>query len=340
VINILHFNNRSTVTKVIYVIIAVLSIAAIGYGLPQPVDNPVGDSVTIVVKSGMTTQTISDMLYERGIIKSGFVFRVVARIKGLSNTLKAGEYTFNKDMSIIEMVGVLGRGETENKDLTVPEGYTINQIAELIEQKKMGSAQKFRDAAASFAPFDYMISSSPVVYKAEGYVFPDTYKIATDATEAQILEMMVNQFDSKFTPEMRQKANNLGLSIREVVILASLVEKEARVADERPVIAGVFRNRIKAGMALQSCATIQYILGHPKSELTIQDTEIPSDYNTYLHPGLPPGPISNPGLASINAVLNPVKTDYLYFVADKKGEHHRFSRTYTEHLAAIEQENK
>jgi len=322
----------------VLIILAFLLVSAIGCVLGQPHSLAPGETVTIVVKSGMSTQTISDMLYKRGIIKSSLVFRAVARYEGLDNSLKAGEYSFRGDMSIKEIVDILDKGVTSASEFTIPEGYTINQIAELLETKKLASADNFRKAAAEFTPYAYMNSPNKVMYKAEGYVFPDTYKISAGVSEKDLLKMMVEQFNTKFTPEMHQQAQNLGLSVREVIILASLVEKEAKASNERPIIAGVFLNRIKMGMPLQSCATIQYILGYPKPELTVQDTEIPSDYNTYLHPGLPPGPIANPGLASINAVLNAAATDYLYFVADKKGEHHHFSRTYEEHLAAIEQE--
>jgi len=147
------------------------------------------------------------------------------------------------------------------------------------------------------------------------------------------------QFDKQFTESMRLKARENGLSIKDVVILASMVETEAQLPSDRPIIAGVFLNRLKQNMPMQSCATIQYILGYPKAELTVQDTEISSPYNTYQHMGLPPGPIANPGIASINAVLYPQNTDFIYFVADKQGAHH-FSKTYEEHLKAIEQVSK
>jgi UPF0755 protein len=150
------------------------------------------------------------------------------------------------------------------------------------------------------------------------------------------LAMMVSEFNNQLTAPMRLRADRLGISIRDLVILASLVEKEAQLESDRPIIAAVFLRRLKMGMPLQSCATIQYILGYPKPELTIQDTMIPSPYNTYQNMGLPPGAVGNPGLAAINAVLYSTDTEYLYFVADKQGTHH-FSRTYEEHLIAISQ---
>jgi UPF0755 protein len=315
-------------------VVVCLIVGSLLYGLSQPVSVTADSPVMVVVKPGMSTQEIGELLYEQGLIKSALVFRVVAKMEGMANSLQAGEYAFNKAMTVGEIVGKLARGETAYSQFTIPEGYTIDQIAKLLESRKLAAAAKFKTAAAGFAPYDYMTSPPEVTYKAEGYVFPDTYRVAAGTSETQLLKMMVGQFDERFTPAMRQQATDLGLTVREAVILASLVEREAQVPQDRPVIAGVFLARLKLGMPLQSCATIQYILGYPKPELTVQDTEIPSPYNTYLNPGLPPGPIANPGMAAINAVLYPAVTDYLYFVADKNGAH-RFSRTYEEHLAAI-----
>ncbi|MDR3592985.1 MAG: endolytic transglycosylase MltG [Negativicutes bacterium] len=318
------------------VVVACVIIGSLLYGLSQPVSVTAESTVLVAVKPGMSTQQIGDLLSEQGLIKSALIFRVVAKMEGLANSLQAGEYAFSKAMTVSEIVARLARGETAYTQFTIPEGYTIEQIAKLLESKKLASAAKFKTAAAGYAPYGYMIAPPEVTYKAEGYVFPDTYRVAAGISEEQLLKLMVGQFDDRFTPAMRQQAADLGLSLREAVILASLVEREAQVPQDRPVIAGVFLARLKLGMPLQSCATIQYILGYPKPELTVQDTEIPSPYNTYLNPGLPPGPIANPGMEAIKAVLNPARTDYLYFVADKNGAH-RFSRTYEEHLASIDQ---
>jgi conserved hypothetical protein, YceG family len=314
--------------------VLVVFAASTFYSLALPVNAAAGDTVLIGVKTGMSTQTIGELLYSQGLIKSVSVFRALARLDGAEGRLQAGDYAFSKAMPVREIIGRLVRGETDFMQFTIPEGFTINQIAALLEEKKLASAAKFKACAANFAPYDYIAPAAASQYKAEGFVFPDTYRIAAGAGEEQLLKMMTTQFDRQFTPAMRQQAAAHGLSVREVVILASLVEKEARVDKERPIIAGVFLGRLRKDMPLQSCATIQYILGYPKPELTVQDTELPSPYNTYLHKGLPPGPIASPGLAAIEAVLNPANTDYLYFVATKEGNH-IFSRTYEEHLAAI-----
>lgn len=309
------------------------------YGLAKPVNSASKDITYVSIKSGMTADTIGNLLYEQSLIKNVLAFRIVSKIHGLDSKLKAGDYSFTKDMSVMQIVDKLARGETAQKQITIPEGYTVDQIALLIKEKQLGDPDKFKKLARNFIPYAYMTANSSTVYPVEGYIFPDTYEIASGASEEELLTMMVTEFDKRFSQEMRERAEQIGLSNREVIVLASLVEKEARIDSDRPIIAGVFLNRLKHSMPLQSCATIQYILGYPKPELSIQDTEIESAYNTYQHSGLPPGPIANPGLASINAVLYSTDTDYLYFVADKQGHHH-FSKTYEEHLTAIEQVQK
>lgn len=304
------------------------------YNLAQPVSADSDAQVMITVKPGMSTQEIGQVLYDNKLIKSVNLFRLIARIEGMEKSLQAAEYSFSPSMSVRRIVGMLATGEVAYRQFTIPEGFTINQIAALLEEKNLADASKFKEAAKSIPPFEYMESSEAVTYPAEGFAFPDTYRVSRGVTESQLLRMMLYQFNDRFTPELQERARQLGLSRKEVIILASLVEKEARVETERPIIAAVFMNRLKLEMPLQSCATIQYILGDPKAELTIQDTKIPSPYNTYLNLGLPPGPIASPGIESIRAVLHPADTDNLYFVADKNGVHH-FSKTYEQHLAAI-----
>lgn len=314
-------------------VLALLTGSAV-YSLARPVNAAAGDAVMVVVKPGMATQAIGELLYDKGLVKNVLIFRVMAKMEGLEGRLQAGEYAFSKAMTVREIIEKLARGETAYKQFTIPEGFTIDQIAALLEKNKLASAAKYKEFAAGYAPYEYISPAANAKYKAEGFVFPDTYRVAAGTSEEQLVKMMMSQFDSQFTPAMRQRAAELGLSVREVVILASLVEKEAQVAAERPVIAGVFLRRLKLEMPLQSCATIQYILGYPKPELTVQDTELPSPYNTYQNMGLPPGPIASPGLAAIKAVLYPADTEFLYFFANKDGSH-VFSRTYDEHLAAI-----
>ncbi|MEN6412578.1 MAG: endolytic transglycosylase MltG [Veillonellales bacterium] len=333
--------NTTTVKWLIVVMTTIIIIVSTVYeGRVTPVAASISNPVIITVQPGMSANEIGNLLYERGLIQSVMVFHLAAKMHNLENSLQAGEYAFTREMSVQQIVARLAKGETAYRQITIPEGYSVEQIARLVEEKNLGSSEKFKAAARDYTPYAYMATANTgVTYKSEGYIFPDTYRIARGTTEEQLLSMMVSQFDEQFTPVMRARVKELGLSIREVVILASLVEKEAQLAQDRPLIAGAFFNRIRQDMPLQSCATIQYILGYPKAELSIEDTMIASPYNTYQNKGLPPGPIANPGKAAIQAVLYPAVTDYLYFVADKQGAHH-FSRTYEEHLAAIEQVRK
>lgn len=317
-------------------------IGGLVYGMAKPVTviPAEGSIVYITVKQGMTADDIGKLLYEKGIINNVFTFRLFARMHSMESSLKAGEYSFSPAMSTNEIVARLSAGGISERQLTIPEGYTVEQIAKLLKEKNIGDPEKFKNAARKNPLYPGDPSNSKnIKFEAEGFIFPDTYKISSNTTEEQLLEIMMREFNNKFTPAMKERAKELGLTVRDIIILASLVEKEAQIDQDRPVIAGVFLNRLKQGMPLQSCATIQYILGYPKPELTVQDTEIVSPYNTYQHVGLPPGPIANPGIASIRAALYPEKTDYLYFVADKQGKHH-FSRTYGEHLAFIDQVQK
>ncbi len=327
--------NRWLLPLVVAAVIVALAGSTV-YSLALPVNAAAGGSVVVVIPPGMTTQAIGELLYGKGLLRSVALFRAVVSLERAGGKLQAGEYVFSKAMTAREIIGKLTRGETGYRQFTIPEGYTIDQIAALLESQNIVPAAKFKAYAAGAAPYDYINPAANVKYKSEGFLFPDTYRISPGASEEQIVKMMAAQFDRQFTPAMRKRAAELGLSMRQVIILASLVEKEAQLAKERPVIAGVFLGRLKQDMPLQSCATIQYILGYPKPELTVQDTELPSPYNTYQNMGLPPGPIASPGLAAIQAVLNPAAIDYLYFVANKDGSH-VFSRTYEEHLAAISQ---
>lgn len=320
----------------ISVVVCCIALALFSYGvLISSVSSSANEQLMIMVKPGMTANDIGELLYESGLIKNVLLFRVIAKIDGLESSLQAGEYAFTKDMSMQQMVDMLSTGETAYTLLVIPEGYTVEQIAKLVEDKNIGSAAAFKSLAKNYK--NNFIGASPgITYQAEGFMFPASYKVARGTTEEQLFRQMLVQFNEKFTAEMRNQAANSGMSIKDVIILASLVEKEAQLPQDRPIIAGVFLNRLQKGMPLQSCATIQYILGYPKDELSVQDTEISSPYNTYQNKGLPPGPIANPGIESIKAVLAPAKTDYLYFVADKHGAHH-FSITYEEHLQNIKQ---
>ena len=306
----------------------------------KPVEPTDVKPVTINVKSGMTTGAIADILLERNLIRNRTVFLFAARQAGLDKSLQAGEFAFSRNMDIQRIIEIMAKGITVYSEFTVPEGFTVEQIASLLEEKGLARKDRFLALAKNYSPFDKQPSRPDVKYRAEGFLFPDTYRINRGASEEDILQIMAKEFERQFTPELQAKAKDIGLSTYEVIVLASLIEREVQLAKERPMVARVFLNRLKIEMPLQSCATIQYILGYAKEELTIADTQLPSPYNSYLHAGMPPGPVANPGLSSIQAALNPAAGDWLYFVVDGKTGGHRFSRTLAEHEAAIQQIGK
>ncbi len=276
------------------------------------------EKVEIMIKPGMRAKDVAKLLTEKEVIPNPYLFRIAIRIYGKEKDIKAGKYILQKNMPLVDIINKLVKGKGVLEVVTVPEGLTSSQIAEIFYKKGIIRDKK---------KFLEMIKKQGL----EGYLFPDTYYVPENYDEKKLIDMMTKRFRERLPKDFDKKAKALGLSEKEVIILASLVEKEAKYPDDRPKIASVFLNRLKKGMKLESCATVQYILGTPKPNLTYDDLKIKSPYNTYLHKGLPPGPICNPGEASIIAVLNPEKTDYLYFVADKNG-HHLFAKTYKEHL--------
>ncbi|MGI6142504.1 MAG: endolytic transglycosylase MltG [bacterium] len=299
-----------------------------------------GTPVRVVIPGGATGGAIAQILADEGLIKNELLFRVLVRWEGAEEKLQAGEYELSPAMAPREIIHRLVQGDTV-KDyvrVTIPEGYTVLQIADLLAQEGVVEKARFLDLVQEgvFA-FDF-ISDIPdtVDYRLDGYLFPDTYYFSPELGEEAVINLMLQRFAEVVTPEIRERAQELGMSLHDLITLASIVEREARLPEERPVIAGVFHKRLQLGRKLESCATIQYILGEPKERLLTEDTRIPSPYNTYLHAGLPPGPIAASGEDSIRAAAYPEDTEYLYFCATGDGSH-IFSRTLAEHNQAKKQ---
>lgn len=318
------------------VVLSIAMIAGIFYVLSDYTSIPEGIKKNIKVEDGMSGAQIAELLEKNQLVRNADDFSRAVKRQRVQNKLQAGEYEFVTGMKLDEIIDKMVKGEVVHVKVTIPEGYNVKQIAALLAEKKLVKESEFLKKAEDYTPYDYMKTNNELVdYKAEGFLFPSTYNITPGTSVEDILALLTGEFNKQLTVDMRQKIVEKNLSIREFVILASLVEKEAAVAEDRKYISKVFLNRLDIDMPLQSCATIQYILGEVKPELTIADTQRPSPYNTYMNDGLPPGPIANPGLLSMKAVLNPAQDNYLYFVAKKDGKH-IFSRTYAEHLAAIE----
>lgn len=292
--------------------------------------------INIKIREGMSTAEIAERLAEKDIIVSSLRFRLFARLYGYDDKFRPGSYTFTANMSDEEVFEKLLMGEKIVIRFTVPEGFGVKEIAERLDSLELADKEEFLKAAADFAPYDYMRKRQNVFYAAEGFLFPDTYNVESDIEIDEILKLMAGNFDDRLTKTMRTTAENMGLSIYDLITLASLVEREVRFPEDRPIVAQVLLKRLKLNMPLQTDATLQYLMDAPKEEVSIADTQIDSPYNTYQHTGLPPGPIANPGMASIEAVLHPSDTDYLYFVADKLGHNH-YAYTYEEHLNLVNQ---
>lgn len=296
-----------------------------------------GQRYIVTITPGMTTRDIADLLHKKHLVKTPEAFRMEAKVRGLERNLKAGMYEIQGGMSNSEIVDVLGKGQVHLIKFTVPEGFTVVKIGKKLEAEGLGNAQKFMEAAKNYTPYPYMETNNPdVIYKTEGFLYPTTYMFEAGMSEKDIVAMMVKEFNTQINKEdIPALAREQNMSIRDLVNMAAMVEMEAVYKEEQPRIAGVFLKRMKIYMPIQSDTTIQYILGAQKEEITIADTKIKNPYNTYQNIGLPPGPIASPSMNAIKAVLNPEKTDYLYFVAEKDG-HHRFTKTYAEHLRAID----
>ncbi len=290
------------------------------------------------VKVGMTTTDIAQMLHEKQLVKNPDAFKFEARFKGLATKLQAGMYKIEGGMSNGAIVNEFANGRIELIDFIVPEGFNVVKTGRKLESLGLGKADKFIELAKNYAPYDYMRTDNPhVIFKSEGFLYPATYKVPYGASEEEYLHIFVRHFNEVMEKHgVLDTVKKCDLNMRDVVNMAAMVEMEAVFADEQPRIAGVFHKRIEIGMPIQSDTTIQYILGAQKETITFKDTEIQNPYNTYQNYGLPPGPIGSPSLSAIKAVLEPEQTDYLYFVAENNG-HHRFSKTYAEHLRAIDE---
>ena len=289
-------------------------------------------AVRVVIPSGATPRKIARQLQRDGLIRSELAFVWQALRDGKLDKLKSGGYQLSPHMSLSEMVDRLARGGQDLNEtaVTIPEGYTLRQVAgALAARGVITDPGKFIRAATQGMPaldLPFRVSAKSL----EGYLYPETYRFQPATDPGRAAETMVETFNRQFYAPNRQAIDAGPHSLHELVIIASLVEREARVARDRPLIAGVIENRLKKGMRLEIDATVLYALGHHKDRVLYRDLDVDSPYNTYRNSGLPPGPIANPGRDALMAALHPKKSDYLFYVAAPDGSH-RFSRTLAEH---------
>ena len=290
-------------------------------------------SQRVVIPSGSSFSTAVDSLARAGVIGSPRLFRFYASSRGRDRDLKAGTYLFQPGSSWNDVLDALTRGKGLVHTVTIPEGFALSSIAPLLAKALSVPPESVMIAASDSALRRRLDVPTPTL---EGYLFPDTYTFADGTSPEDAVGMLVARFEKVWKPEWNARLQDLAMSRHDIMTLASIIEKEARLAEERPVISAVYHNRLKRGMLLQADPTVQYALGRHVDRVLFKDLEVDSRYNTYKHEGLPPGPIASPGAASIEAALYPANVPYLYFVAHPDG-HHEFRQTFAEHTEARDQ---
>lgn len=296
--------------------------------------------VDIIIPEKSGANQVAVLLKQNGLIRSELAFRYYCSHNNLATVLKPGHYRFNRSQTLPELAALIAQGKTASTPVTIPEGYTVEQIGRLLVDKNLVTATDWQAALRDDYNFGFLPPpGGRRQQRLEGFLFPDTYNIELNTPSHQIVNMMLERFQKAWEPEMAALAQEQKRSPLEVVTIASIIEREAMVAEERDTISGVIKNRLDKKMALQMCSTVLYVLKQDKQTLSIADTKVDSYYNTYKYSGLPPGPIASPGLAALKAALNPQKHNFLYFVAKGDGTHH-FSATNAEHLAAVKKYQK
>jgi len=314
---------------------AVLAVAWYRPAL-RPVDPTASRTRLVKIDKGLSGVDVIRLLHEKGLIRSPLAAQVHALKSGRLQKLKAGYYDLSPAFTTPEVLQTIAEGKVAQRRVVVVPGLRLTQIADRVAASGLVTRDDFLTAASKADPYvGETPMPLPVGLTVEGYLLPATYTFAVGTSAHEIVLRMVEALARDFYDPNAREVQRSGRSLHDLVALASLVEREAAVDDERPVIAGVLYNRLRTGMRLQCDATVQYALGKHKSRLLYSDLKVKSPYNTYLHAGLPPGPICSPSTASMIAALRPAKHDYLFYVA-RGGGRHQFTRTYEEHLKAIE----
>lgn len=310
----------------------------------QPVDSDSDQQIEVEIPLGSGITAISKILEEHGIIKDARIFKYYAKFKNQSN-FQAGNYTMTPSMTLDEILESLKTGKVYREPLmaiTIPEGLTLEQIGKIVEKHTKYTKEQFMDRVNSKEFIDYVMSTYPelvtdeilnenIRYPLEGYLFPATYAFYEENVSLDDVILPMIEKTNSVINEYKSLLAEREMSVHELLTIASLLEEEATAKTDRETIASVFYNRMEIGMPLQTDPSVLYALGGHKERVLYEDLEVQSPYNTYMNPGLPPGPIANAGVVSIEAALNPTDTEYLYFLADQDGNNH-FAKTYEEHL--------
>jgi UPF0755 protein len=352
-------NRPKTWVISLWVVLSLLTIMLLGAGGVlyyvwsnlQPM--PAGAVKQVAISRGMSANSVADTLEENGIIKNSFVFGYYLQLKDEGSRFQAGLYEMSPGMDNAAIIAKLNAGDTiaeETIRFTIPEGYTVLQIADKLAADGLINKEKFLDVAENGRSWANAESAQAIPdddklhKRLEGYLFPETYELKKDSTEEQIITRMLQETDRKLAalPEDWQDAMEAsGRTLHEIMTIASLIEREVVVDEERALVSSVIYNRLAKPMRLQIDAAVQYALDEPKERLLTKDLEIDSPYNTYKNDGLPPGPIASPSLASIEAAIYPAQSEYLFYVTKKDGsQSHLFAKTYNEHLRNIDKSER
>lgn len=340
-INVKGKVKKRSLVAIVIVVFFIISAAIYYESLFKPVDNNSTEK-EVIIPQGASTLEIAKILRNKDLIKSEWFFIFRSKFYDDGVQMKAGKYLLSSNMTTDEIIEKLKEGKVvlDTVKFTIPEGFTVSEIADRLQQMGIVKKSDFMNEAQN-GVFNYeFLKDIPKDRpdRLEGYLFPDTYIIKKGTSAHDIINLMLSRFDEIYKSYIKGKETNVGMTTDKIVIIASMIEKEAKIDKDRPLIAGVIYNRLNKNMKLQIDATVEYALGEHKDKLSLDDLKVNSPYNTYLHYGLPIGPISNPGLKSIEAAINPAKHDYYYYVAQNDGSH-IFSRTYIDQLNAEKKVN-
>ncbi|MGB3366361.1 MAG: endolytic transglycosylase MltG [Acidaminobacteraceae bacterium] len=304
----------------------------------EPVDSSSSELLLVTIPKGASTTKIASILKTNNLIKNERTFKMLSKNLDADGKMKAGDYKFSRNLSSEEIIVKLVSGQVfiETNTFTIPEGYNNKQIINFLLEKDLIEREAFEKQLSEGA-FDYkFMENVDRTYNLEGFLFPDTYVIKKDASEYDIINVMLKRFNDVFLEQYYGRLEELNMDINKIITLASIIEKETVVDRERELVSSVFYNRLDINMKLESCATVQYTMDEIKAVLSFEDIAVDNPYNTYKYPGLTPGPIASPGEKSIVAALYPDDTNFLYFSVSNLGDGSQyFSKTYSEHQLAI-----
>lgn len=330
-ISVQNKNKRPKIILV-FVLVFILILLVFSVTFARMIKSPASKTKTekqFEVAKGEGVRDIAQSLYREKLLNHPTIFLIYLKKNGLNASLKAGKYTLDTGMNIIDIANVLTEGKIKSSKVTILEGWRLEETGAYLEKQGVGKKSEYMENSKKQYDFSFL-KDKPSGQGLEGYLFPDTYFLSPETDQADLVLKMLENFDKKFTQDLKAEAVKQGFSIHEVITLASIVEKEVGKKEDKELVSGVLKNRLKLGMPLQSDVTNHYIVGDWKKELTADDLALPSPYNTRVNKGLPPGPICSPGLDSIRAALFHKESDYLYYLSAKDGTTY-FSYNQEEH---------